>query len=239
MAVSTKVLADPASLAETFAADFAAWVDAQSGDAITVALSGGSTPKRLFELWADQYADQIDWSRIQFFWGDERCVPPADPESNFGVAKQLLFDRITIPAENIHRVRGEASAEQECSRYEREIQQVVPTDQDGNPEFDLIILGMGDDGHTASIFPHQSEFLSSQAVCEVATHPQSGQQRITLTGRVLNAAKKVSVLVTGAGKADVLADVIGRQGAFAEYPVSHVEGDDVCFYIDQAAAAKL
>lgn len=239
MPVSTKTLADPASLAEAFASDFATWVAAQSKGPITVALSGGSTPKRLFELWADQYADKIDWSRIHFFWGDERCVPPEDPESNYGVAKELLFDRITMPSENIHRVRGEASPAEECSRYEQEIQQFVPTNRGGTPQFDLIILGMGDDGHTASIFPHQSEFLNSDRVCEVATHPQSGQQRITVTGRVLNAAKKVIVLVTGASKAEVLADVIGRRGEFADYPISHVQGDDVCFYIDEAAAAKL
>ncbi len=238
MAVATKVFADSASLAESFASDFASWVAAQSSDSITVALSGGSTPKRLFELWADQYAEEINWSRIQFFWGDERCVPPEDPESNYGVAKELFFDRIAIPSENVHRVRGESAPEQECSRYEREIQQIVRTDENGNPLFDLIILGMGDDGHTASIFPHQSEFLKSRRICEVATHPQSGQQRITLTGRVLNAAEKVVVLVTGANKADVLADVLGKQGDFADFPISHIDGDDVCFYLDMAAAAK-
>ncbi|TWT74339.1 6-phosphogluconolactonase [Allorhodopirellula solitaria] len=239
MAVSTKLFADPTALAAAFAADFAAWVDAQPGVTLTVALSGGSTPKRLFELWADQFSDKIDWSRIEFFWGDERCVPPEDAESNYGVAKELLFDRISIPGENIHRVKGEASPEQECNRYEQEIQRIVPADRDGNPQFDLIILGMGDDGHTASIFPHQNEFLKSPKVCEVATHPQSGQQRVTLTGRVLDAAKKVTVLVTGAGKADVLAEVINKQGAFADYPVSHVDAEDTCFYVDQAAAAKL
>lgn len=239
MSVSTRILADPASLAETFAADFTAWAAAQSNTPLTVALSGGSTPKRLFELWADQFGDKIDWSRIQFFWGDERCVPPEDPESNYGVAKELLFDRIMIPSENVHRVKGEAPPVDECDRYEREIQQIVSLDDDGTPQFDLIILGMGDDGHTASIFPDQSQFLTSERICEVATHPQSGQKRITLTGRVLNAARKVTVLVTGAGKADVLGEVVGKHGAFAEYPVSHVDGDDVCFYVDAAAAAKL
>lgn len=239
MSVSTKTLADPTRLAEAFASDFAIWVAAHPTGPITVALSGGSTPKRLFELWADQYADKIDWSRLHFFWGDERCVPPMDPESNYGVAKKLLFDRIAMPSENIHRVHGESSPAEECTRYEQEIQQFVKTNRDGNPQFDQIILGMGDDGHTASIFPHENEFLDSDRVCEVATHPQSGQHRITLTGRVLNAAKKVSVLVTGGGKADVLADVIGRRGKFASYPISAVHGDNVCFYVDAAAAANL
>src|SRR5690606_34222310 len=154
------------------------------------------------------------------------------PESNYGVAKELLFDRIVIPSENVHRVKGEAPPADECDRYEREIQQTVPLDENGTPQFDWIILGMGDDGHTASIFPHQSQFLTSKRICEVATHPQSGQKRVTVTGRVLNAAKKVTVLVTGAGKADVLGEVIGKRGAFADYPVSHVDGDDVCFYAD-------
>jgi 6-phosphogluconolactonase len=235
---STKIYPDPAALAAAFAADFAAWVESQPDTKLTIALSGGSTPKRLFELWAHQYASTIDWSRLHFFWGDERCVAPDNPESNYGVAKALLFDHITIATTNIHRVRGEAAPKEEAARYEQEIAEYVKT-TDGAPQFDLIILGMGDDGHTASIFPHQSEFLKSPRVCEVATHPQSGQQRITLTGPVINSAKKIDFLVTGASKSEVLADVIGQTGAFESYPAAAITGDKVCFYLDQSAAAKL
>lgn len=235
---STKTFPDPAAVANGFAADFAAWVESQPQATLTVALSGGSTPKALFKLWADEYADKVDWSRIHFYWGDERCVPPEDSESNFGVAKALFLNPVGVPTENVHRVLGEADPEQERVRYEQEIDLQVKT-VDSVPKFDMIILGMGDDGHTASIFPHQSEFLKSSRVCEVATHPDSGQQRITLTGKVLNAATKVVFLIAGGNKADVLAQVIEKSGGFAEYPAAHVAAEDVSFYIDEAAGSKL
>ncbi|MFG0261155.1 MAG: 6-phosphogluconolactonase [Novipirellula sp. JB048] len=239
MSTETKTFADPAALAAAFASDFAAWVKTQSQDKITVALSGGSTPKRLFELWASEYADKIDWSRIHFFWGDERCVAPDDSESNYGVAKALLFDKIEIAEENVHRVLGEADPEEERLRYENEIYQHVEVDENAVPQFDLVILGMGSDGHTASIFPHQSQFLKSVQVCEVAIHPETAQKRITLTGPVLNRAKKVAFLITGEEKADVLAQVINKTGQFDSFPAAHIEAADLTFYVDHAAAKSL
>lgn len=234
-----KTFAEPAVVADAFAADFAAWLETQGQEKITVALSGGSTPTRLFELWASQYADRIDWQRIHFFWGDERCVPPDDSQSNYGVAKKLLFDNIAIAEDNVHRVRGEADPDEERSRYENEIYEHVETDDEANPQFDLVILGMGEDGHTASIFPHQSQFLKSPQVCEVAIHPQTAQKRITLTGPVLSAAHKVAFLITGENKARVLAQVLNHSGQYANFPASHIAGENVCFYIDQAAAKDL
>ncbi|MCM2373068.1 6-phosphogluconolactonase [Aporhodopirellula aestuarii] len=239
MTVETKKFADPSSLAAGFAKDFAAWVGSQSQDKICVALSGGSTPKMLFDLWASEYSDAVDWSRLHFFWGDERCVPPNDPESNYGVAKELFFDKVGIADQNIHRVHGEADPEQERGRYEDEIRATLASDETGLPRFDLMLLGMGDDGHTASIFPHQRELLESSRVCEVAQHPVSGQTRITLTGPVIKAAAKIVFLVTGKAKADVLADVIQHRGAFETYPASYINEGDVVFYVDGAAAEKL
>lgn len=235
----TKTFADPPAVAAAFATDFAAWLDRQEQDKITVALSGGSTPKLLFERWAREYGDKMDWSRIHFFWGDERCVAPNDSDSNYGVAKELFLDQVMIADDHVHRVLGEADPEQERSRYENEIFEYVDLDDDKTPRFDLVILGMGDDGHTASIFPHQSQFLTSRRVCEVATHPLTAQKRITLTGPVLNRAKKVAFLITGESKADVLAQVIHKTGQFASFPASYVEADDLCFYLDQAAAKAL
>jgi len=230
-----KTFPDPATLAAGFADDFAAWTQSLDQPTITVALSGGSTPKILFQRWADPDADKIDWSRIHFFWGDERCVPPTDPESNYGVADELFFSPAKIPRENIHRVHGEAAPAEERVRYEQQIRKIVAQADNGLPQFDLVLLGMGDDGHTASIFPHESEFLNSSRICEVATHPQSQQQRITLTGPVINQAKKVVFLITGAGKANVLGEVLGKRGDFESYPASHIDADDVCFYLDEAA----
>ncbi len=239
MSIETKTLADPSSVAAAFAADFAAWVETQGQDKITVALSGGSTPKMLFELWASEYADKIDWSRIHFFWGDERCVDPDDSESNYGVAKTLFFDKIQIAEDNVHRVHGESDPDDERLRYENEIYNHVEIDENAIPQFDLVILGMGTDGHTASIFPHQSQFLKSVQVCEVAIHPETAQKRITLTGPVLNGAKKVAFLITGEEKADVLAQVINKTGEFASFPASHIEPENLTFYVDQAAAKSL
>jgi 6-phosphogluconolactonase len=236
-----KTCADPAAVAKKFAHDFAQWIQSQPDGVkpLTVALSGGSTPQILFRLWAEQWSGKIPWERIQFYWGDERCVCPADPESNYGVAKKLLLDKIEIPEDNVHRVHGESDPNEERSRYEREIRSNLSVDEHSIPKFDLVILGMGDDGHTASIFPHQMQFMNSERVTEVASHPATDQKRITLTGSVLNAAHRVAFLITGQGKADVLAQVINHTGDFESYPAALINAQEVTFYVDDAAASQL
>lgn len=207
---------------------------------VNIALSGGSTPKLLFQLWAKDYADQIDWSTLHFFWGDERCVAPDDPESNFGMTKSLLFDHINIPVENIHRVRGEEDPAAEAVRYGAEIQAAL-SEENGVPVFDLIILGMGDDGHTASIFPHQMELLTVADVCAVATHPKSGQQRISLSGPVIQQGQQIAFLVTGANKSDKITTVIQRQGEWQSLPAAHIQpfSGELHWFLDKAAASGL
>ena len=188
----------------------------------TIALSGGSTPKLLFRLWATEYQDAIDWSAIHFFWGDERCVQPDDDESNFGMTKALLFDKVNLPVENIHRVRGEDEPEKEARRYAAEI--ADNTEQsNGFPSFDLVILGMGDDGHTASIFPHEMELLEEERFCAVATHPTSGQKRVSITGPVINNAQRVAFLVTGANKEEKVSAIFQRKEGYHAYPAAHVQ----------------
>ena len=145
----------------------------------------------------------VDWSFVHFFWGDERCVPPDDPESNFGMVNSGFLSKIDIPAINIHRIRGEEDPSTEAVRYSSEIVNYTRTTC-GLPVFDQIILGMGEDGHTVSIFPSNSEMLYSEKICEVATHPLSGQKRITITGKVINNSDVVTFLVTGHSKADVV-----------------------------------
>ncbi len=170
--------ANPQAVAEAFAKWFCTWVGSVPVEKskLTVALSGGSTPKLLFRLWASEYRDRLDWNRVHFFWGDERCVPPEDPESNYGEAKRLFLDSIGIKAENVHRIRGESNPQSEAQRYSREICEHVELGDGNWPIFDLIILGMGNDGHTASIFPNQLALLTSEKICEVASHPVTGQQ---------------------------------------------------------------
>ena len=225
-------------VAEDFAQYFADWVEKKP--LVTVALSGGSTPKVLFRLWAERYRGRIDWTKVHFFWGDERCVPPDDEESNFKMANGLFLSKIDIPQENIHRIRGEADPAAEARRYAAEIQDTVSI-RSGFPAFDMILLGMGGDGHTASIFPHQMELLNADVICGLATHPESGQQRITLTGKVINNASEVVFLVTGQGKAQKVEEIIkGKEGS-RRYPAAHMEpiNGELHWFTDQAAAARL
>ena len=236
------IFSDNPAVASAFAADFVEllrWL-ALSQPKVTVSLSGGSTPKLLFEILANDFTASVDWSKVHFFWGDERCVPPTDPESNFGVADRLFLSKIEIPDKNIHRVHGEDDPASERVRYSQTIEENVGRNESGVPSFDIMLLGMGGDGHTASIFPAEIEFLRSNRVCEVASHPESGQRRITVTGKIINASKHVFFLVTGTGKADVLSEIIGKTGSYASYPTSHISpSGGSTFYVDQAAAAKL
>jgi len=234
-----KIFADNPKVAFEFAKCFRDHVNNIDQDKITVCLSGGSTPKLLFEELAKNHSDAIDWSRIHFFWGDERCVAPEDEQSNYGQCKKLLLDNIDIPITNVHQVVGENDPALEADRYGETIKDHTSVGKSGLPVFDLVILGMGGDGHTASIFPHQMELLTSKKICEVAVHPESGQKRVTITGPVINAAKFVVFLITGAGKADVLASVYDGSGE--QYPATHIQPKpgELAFFLDESAAAKI
>ncbi len=207
----------------------------------TVALSGGSTPKLLFQLWASEHRNAVDWSKIRFFWGDERCVPPNHEESNYGMTKSLLFNHIDLPEEYVHRVIGEADPTAEAVRYSAEISDNTEAHLDGYPVFDLVILGMGSDGHTASIFPHQMELLQVHEFCAVATHPESGQKRVSITGNVINRANAVAFLVTGASKQEKVASILGHQEDAMQYPAAHIQpkSGDLHWFLDEAAYGNL
>jgi|YelNatPaOPRAMG01_1025707.scaffolds.fasta_scaffold01574_3 6-phosphogluconolactonase len=168
-----------------------------------LAVSGGSTPNLLFSLWGNEYADQIKWQRLHLFWVDERCVAPNDPESNYGNMKRRCLDNIHIPSENIHRIYGEAPPELEADRYSLEVKNLLPVKQ-GIPRFDMILAGMGDDGHTSSIFPGQTQWLTEKKPYVVSVHPVTGQQRIAMTGTVMMAADELIFHVTGASKKELI-----------------------------------
>lgn len=200
------------------------------------ALSGGSTPKLLFQLLAGEYASQLPWADIHFWWGDERCVPPDDPDSNFGMTAERLLDHVPVPARNIHRVLGEAAPGQEAQRYANELLAHLPLHQQ-RPVFDLVMLGMGEDGHTASIFPDQMDLLTSDLICAVATHPASGQKRISLTGKVINEAKNVAFLVTGASKHPKIKAIFEETATAQTFPAAHIQPrGNLFWFLDQAAA---
>ena len=206
-----KIYKTPHDLAEAFAGELIKEISKAAGkkNTFTIALSGGSTPRILYSVLAEKYGQSADWSFVHFFWGDERCVPPDDPESNFGMANSAFLRRIDIPVMNIHRIRGEEDPSAEADRYSTEIVNYTRNSR-GLPVFDQIILGMGEDGHTVSIFPSNSELLCSDMVCEVAVHPLTGQKRITITGKVINNSAAVTFLVTGHSKAGVVEQIFNK-----------------------------
>ena len=210
-------------------------------ETLTIALSGGSTPKSLFDYWSKNHVDDIDWSKIKFFWGDERCVWPNDDESNFKVAKEHLFDHVPVKDDNIFRIRGENDPYKEARSYSElllnEVEQV-----NGVPQFDILMLGMGEDGHTASIFPHEMNLWDSSNLCVVATKPKSKQMRVSLSGRTINAAKNVAFLVTGAPKAKKIQEIIeDNENAQSKYPAARVEpaSGNLTWFLDNYAGREL
>lgn len=205
-----------------------------------IALSGGSTPKLLFSLLASEYADTIPWHFIRLFWVDERCVPPTNAESNYGMAYESLLKNVPIHDANVFPIQGEIDPEKEAKRYQNTLKSQLPS-SNGMPKFDLILLGMGDDGHTASIFPNKLSLLHSDQLVVVSTHPVSNQKRITITGQLIDHADEVVFLITGSSKAGVLKQIIHREPNFEKYPASYIHAQSVpaLFYMDEAAAEKL
>jgi len=222
---------------------FTVWLKAilAEKEIVTIALSGGSTPKSLFDYWAGLPEEEIDWQKMKFFWGDERCVPPTDEESNYKMTREHLLDLVPVPKDHIFRIRGENDPEKEANRYGEILQHHLEL-VNGTPSFDLIMLGMGDDGHTASIFPHEMTLWDSGQNCVTASHPLSGQKRVSLTGKVINNARNVVFLVTGINKADKVKEIIGDPVLAAKhYPAARVQPDsgNLFWFLDESAARKL
>lgn len=212
---------------------------AEAGKQVNIAISGGSTPLHLFKMLADQTQTE-DWSRVHIFWVDERCVPPEHPESNFGNASKTLFEPLKLRNGQIHRVMGEKDPAEEVNRYAKLLNRELSS-EGGFPVFDWLWLGLGSDGHTASIFPHQIELWNSESPCVLATHPESGQKRISLSGGVINAAKRVSFLATGKEKSTVIKQILMKEGNYLDYPAFYVNpgSDYLDWYLDQEAANLL
>ena len=203
---------------------------------VHISLSGGSTPKLLFKTLAQApYKNEIQWQNLHFWWGDDRMVEPTNPESNYGEVQKLLFDHIQIPAENIHRIRGEEPVELELKRFEQELSAVIP-----NGVFDWIILGMGTDGHTASLFPHQTDFNDPNLAVS-AKHPESRQIRISKTAKVIEQAKRITYLVTGVSKAEILKEIQTTLSENLPYPAARIKAKNGVteWYLDKDAAKLL
>lgn len=228
------VAQDPRQVAHRFA-DFLLELS-QKADRLSIALSGGSTPQLLFDILAAEYKTKIDWNKIHFYWGDERCVAPDHADSNYGMTKRHLFDHVEVPQGNIHRILGENAPKTEAVRHSREIADNLPQ-VNSLPQFDLVMLGLGTDGHTASIFPHQMELLDANDICVEATHPDSGQKRISLSGPVINNARFVAFLVTGESKRRKVDEIINKKGDWKTYPASYISptSGELHWFLDEAA----
>ena len=227
----------PEDVARALAEQMVDW--SREGNLRHIALSGGSTPRLLFDILASEFKGKLPWEQLAFYWGDERCVPPGHDQSNYGMTRDRLLEPLGIDDTRVHRIRGEAEPETEASRYAGLLQTQLP-EQSGIPRFDLVMLGLGTDGHTASIFPHEAALWDSNALCEVATHPETGQKRITITGQVINQAARVVFLVTGESKEGRVREILEGAEAAAAYPAARVSPADgrLIWMLDYAAAGK-
>lgn len=237
-----KIFPSPYELAKKFAEEMVNMIagSAKKTKPFTVALSGGSTPELLFTILSENFAESVPWEYVQIFWGDERCVPPDNDESNFGMTLRKLLSRIEIPDRNIHRIKGEEDPEKEASRYSEEIS-LYTRKRAGLPLFDLILLGLGEDGHMASIFPGHLELLDSEKICDVAFHPVTHQKRITLTGKIINNADAVSFLVAGKKKKEIVEKMFKKDPSSLNYPATYIVPvyGRLSWFIDKEAGKML
>ena len=235
------IYSTPEILAESFAEHLRIITDEiiyQKGK-VDIALSGGNTPKLLYKIMADKFSGKISWNKINFYWTDERCVPSDSNESNFGEADRILFLKLNCNL-NLYMIKGESDPVTEAERYSELLKKNLPL-RNAFPEFDIILLGMGEDGHTASIFPGQSELLRTEKYCDVSVNPISKQSRITITGRVINNADRVFFLVTGSNKSKVIKEISERGNDSLVYPAAFVSqsNGEINWYLDSQAASLL
>ncbi len=223
-----RIFADAAAVAGAAADE---WVRLAAAPHFRVALAGGSTPAACYRLLANERRADVDWARVEIFFGDERCVPPDHADSNYGMARRALFDHVPIPPTQLHRMRGEDEPRSAAKAYEDILRQTL-----GTEPLDLVLLGMGPDGHTASLFPGTTALDETQAWVVANRVPQLGVDRLTLTFPMLSAARAVMVNVTGAEKAARLAEVLHG----GNLPINHVRPAAGCLWlIDEAAAISL
>ncbi len=237
------ICADPAEVAREAARRFAdlAQVFITDNGRFRVALSGGSTPKAMFSILAEApFAASLPWNAIDFFWGDERCVPPDHADSNYRMANETLLSKVGVPAENIFRIPSEdADPHRAASLYSETIRNAFG---DTSPHFDLIFLGMGADGHTASLFPGTTALSITGEEIAVANYVEKFQtHRITLTAPVINHARNIFFLITGADKAPALNEVINGERNPSLYPSQLIAPNygNLLWIVDEAAAGLL
>lgn len=241
-APTVSVLSTPEALAEAAARRFAAAAEAAIAACgrFTAVLAGGNTPRAAYEcLAAPDMQVQIDWQRVHLFWGDERCVPPDHPESNYRLAWEAWLRHVPIPRANVHRIRGELPPAEAAADYEARLRRFFPGEP--RPCFDWVLLGMGEDGHTASLFPGSPALREEHHWAAPATAPTPPCDRVTLTVPALNAARQVVFLVSGSRKAQTLRRVLYGPRDPETLPaqaIAPVHGE-ILWLVDADAAADL
>ena len=206
----------------------------------SVGLAGGSTPKRTYELLASEaYREQLNWSKVHIFFGDERCVPPDHSESNYRMANEALISRVSIPPPNVHRINGLGDAVANASLYEDELRTFF--NPASWPRFDLVLLGMGDDGHTASLFPGTKALVEPRAWVVANWVEKFGAFRITLTAPAINHAANIVFLVSGTSKAERLSEVLRGARDPTKLPSQLIQPErgSLEWLVDKAAASQL
>ena len=239
---SIRVFDDAESLSQAAAQRFAeiARDSVERSGRFGVALAGGSTPKRVYKLLAgDDFRDAVDWTKCHVFFGDERCVPPDDAESNFRMANEALLSRVAVPLENVHRMKGEGDAVANARAYEDELRDFFPGEE--WPAFDLVMLGLGEDGHTASLFPHTEALRETRAWVSANWVEKLGAFRLTLTGPAINRARNVMFVVAGAGKVGPLVEVLKGAHNPERLPAQLIRpvSGTLEWFVDRAASSKL
>lgn len=212
------------------------------GMSFTVALSGGSTPKQLYALLASpKYSEQIDWNTVQLFFGDERCVPHDHSDSNYLMVQSALIEHIDIPSENVHAVPYEqGKPARSAESYQHTLQEILPNGPNQTPRFDLVLLGMGDDGHTASLFPGTSILNETARLVSEVHVPQLDTWRISLTYPIINNASNIIILVSGTSKAEKIAEIFKSGKQQTDYPIQAVDPvSDKIWLLDNDAASGL
>jgi 6-phosphogluconolactonase len=205
-----------------------------------VALNGGSTPKRFFQLLATDFQDKIDWSKSHIFWGDERLVPAENPESSYGQAQKLFLKQVGISESNIHPINGVLEPVEAAKEYTLTINQFASAPSE-RVRFDLVYLGMGDDGHTASLFPGSALDVTEPVIPVIAQYQDRPAERVTLTPLVFNSARVIAFMATGEKKAVTLAEVLSDRYNPERYPAQRIEPKDgkIIWLLDEDAASKL
>lgn len=218
--MNENLFATPCQAAQAIITKILDAMEKEPDRSFTIALSGGTTPAVLFEQWEREYAAYTPWMRLYFYWVDERCVSPNSEQSNFGLANRLLLSKVGLPGTHFFRIVGENAPEEEAMQYSSLVKATVPT-ENGVPIFDFVLLGIGEDGHTSSIFPDQKHLLTDKEPYAVSVNPYNKSIRICMTGLPMTEARHTYFLVTGEKKLGIVRRILNKE-KMKIYPASFV-----------------